>query len=100
MNVEDYRDIVHEDISLAARVNKSTPKEEFLLYAIGVLVNGEEFDDFIECPFEGITRRNGNMRIDGYSMDETDGSCCIFIVDYHGVPFIILFEFPVCIRFI
>ena len=84
MNVEDYRDIVHEDISLAVRANTSTPKEEFLLYATGVLVNGEEFDDFIECPFEGITRRNGNMRIDGYSMDETDGSCCIFIVDYHG----------------
>ena len=84
MNVEDFRSIVHEDISLAAKANGSTPKDEFLLYATGILVNGEEFDDFVECPFEGITRRNGNMRIDGYSMDETDGSCCIFITEYHG----------------
>ena len=24
------------------------------------------------------------MRIDGYAIDETDGSCCVFIADYHG----------------
>ena len=84
MNVEDYRDIVHEDISLAVRANTSTPKEEFLLYATGVLVNGEEFDDFIVCEYEGYSRRNALMRIDGYSMDEMDGSCSVFIVDYRG----------------
>ena len=84
MNVEEYRNLVHEDISLAVKASGGTPEEEFLLYATGVLNNGEEFDDFIECHFEGISRRNGNMRIDGYSMDETDGSCCIFITDYHG----------------
>lgn len=84
MNVVDYRDVLHEDISLAAKANKSKEEYEFLLYAIGILTNAEEFDDFIECRFDGITRRNGNMRIDGYSMDETDGSCCVFITDYHG----------------
>ena len=84
MNVEEYRNIVHEDIDLAVRVNTSNPEEEFLIYATGILVNGEEFDDFIECSYEGITRRNGNMRIDGYSKDEADGSCCIFITDYRG----------------
>ena len=43
-----------------------------------------EFDDFEECYYEGVSRRKANIRIDGYSMDETDGSCCIFISDYHG----------------
>ena len=84
MNVVDYRDVLHEDISLAAKANKSNEEYEFLLYAVGILASAEEFDDFIDCRFEGITRRNGNMRIDGYSMDETDGSCCVFITDYHG----------------
>lgn len=84
MNVVDYRDVLHEDISLAAKVNRSSDEYEFLLYATGMLANAEEFDDFIDCRFEGITRRNGNMRIDGYSIDETDGSCCVFITDYHG----------------
>ena len=47
MNVEEYRDVVHEDIALAAKANASEPEEEFLLYATGILVNGEEFEDFI-----------------------------------------------------
>ena len=29
-------------------------------------------------------RSRAYMRIDGYAMDETDGSCCIFISDFHG----------------
>ncbi len=84
MNVEEYRKLVHEDIELASRASDSSLEDEFLLYATGVLANGDEFDDFSECHFEGITRRNGRMAVDGYSKDETDGSLCLFISDYHG----------------
>lgn len=84
MNIEGYRETVHEDMELAVNANSSNVKDEFLLYAVGVLINGEEFDDFVECHYEGVTRRNGNMCIDGYAKDETDGSLCIFITDYHG----------------
>jgi len=84
MKIDDYRKIVHEDIAIACNVNSSKETEEFLVYTSGLLINGEEFDDFIESHCEGVTRRNGYYAIDGYSIDETDGSCCIFIVDYHG----------------
>ncbi len=84
MNVENYRELVHEDIALAAKVSDSSLKDEFLLYAAGILANGEEFDDFTECHYEGITRRNGRMAIDGFSRDDTDGSMSLFIADYHG----------------
>lgn len=84
MNVENYREFVHEDIELAAKASESSLQDEFLLYATGVLANGEEFDDFTECHYEGVTRRNGRMAIDGYSKDEADGSICLFIADYHG----------------
>lgn len=84
MNVEGFRGVVNEDIATAAYANGSTKKEEFLQYATGILVSGEEFDDFSECSYEGISRRNGNMSIDGYAFDQTDGSCCLFIVDYYG----------------
>lgn len=84
MNVNDYRELVHEDIALATHANGSNPDEEFLVYATGILMNGEEFEDFIDCHYEGVTRRNGHMAIDGYAMDEADGSCCLFIVNYHG----------------
>lgn len=84
MKIDDYRKIVHEDIAIACDVNSSKEPEEFLAYTTGLLINGEEFDDFIEGHCEGVTRRNGYYAIDGYSIDEMDGSCCIFIVDYHG----------------
>ena len=84
MTIEEYRSVLHEDIALAANANMSTPEEEFLNYVTEILIDGEEFDDFEECYYEGVSRRKANIRIDGYSMDETDGSCCLFISDYHG----------------
>lgn len=84
MTVEEYRSVLHEDIALAANANMSNIEEEFIRYVTNVLIAGEEFDDFVECYWEGVTRRNAYMRIDGYAMDETDSSCCVFISDYHG----------------
>lgn len=84
MKIDDYRALIHEDISIACDINSSSEAEEFLSYTTGLLINGEEFDDFIECHCDGITRRGAHYGIDGYSIDESDGSCCIFIVDYHG----------------
>lgn len=84
MTIEEYREVLHEDMALAANANMSTPEEEFLRYVTDILIDGEEFDDFEECYYEGVSRRKANIRIDGYSMDDTDGSCCVFISDYHG----------------
>lgn len=85
MKIDDYRRIVHDDIAVACDLNSSKASEEFLAYATSLLINGEEFDDFVECHCEGGTLGSvGFYCIDGYSIDETDGSCCVFIVDYHG----------------
>lgn len=84
MDVKEYREALHEDMSLAAQADISTEAGEFLDYATKILIDAEEFDDFTECYYDGISKRRANMHIDGYSFDETDGSCCVFIVDYHG----------------
>ena len=84
MDVQEYRDILHKDIAIAAEANISNAADEFLTYVTAILSAGEEFDDFIVCEYEGYSRRNALMRIDGYSMDEMDGSCSVFIVDYRG----------------
>lgn len=85
MNLEEYREVLHEDISIAAKANMSNQEEEFLTYVTDILASAEEFDDYIPCYYEGVTRRNANMRLDGYSMDDSDNSCCVFIADYRGV---------------
>lgn len=84
MKIEEFRSILHEDMKLAAKANDNSESNEFLLYATDVLMKAEEFDDFIECNYEGISRRKGNMCINGYALDDTDESCSVFIVDYHG----------------
>lgn len=85
MNVEEYRKLVHEDIKIACKISSGSESEEFLGYAVGLLIKGEEFDDFVECHCDGgLPNTATYYRMDGYSIDETDGSCCLFIVDYHG----------------
>lgn len=82
MKIEEYRKLLREDIKIACNLNSTTPKEEFLSYVTGLLINGEEFDDFTECYCEGTGRQNRTFQIDGYSMDTSDGSCCVFISEY------------------
>ena len=84
MSVEEYRASLHEDIAIKASTNYTNPSDEFILYATTMLSEAEEFDDFIECYYEGVSRRKANMRIDGYSINPLDGSCCVFITDYRG----------------
>ena len=87
MTVEEYREQLLEDMAVAAAANgNSTPDKEFLYYVTDVLSTGEEFDDFVECHQEGVSHKRGNMEIDGYAFDNADGSCCVFLLDYHG-PF-------------
>lgn len=86
MKVEEYRAVLHEDVSIAANANMSNPEDEFLRMITDILMAGEEFDDFVECYYEGVSRGSGHgaIRIDGYAMDEVDKSCCLFITDYRG----------------
>lgn len=84
--VSEYREKLLEEIALKANADTSNVQDEFLFYVIQILQDAEEFDDFTECYYEGLSKHKANMRIDGYSIDDTDGSCCIFITDYHG-PF-------------
>lgn len=87
MTVEEYRSILYEDLAVSAAANVSSVEVEFLYYVTDLLAAGDEFDDFIECYYEGNGSRKGNpkIKIDGYAMDEADGSCCIFYEDYYGV---------------
>lgn len=86
MKVEEYRAMLHEDVSIAANSNMSNPEDEFLNIVTDILMSGEEFDDFVGCYYEGVSRGSGHgaIRIDGYAMDEVDKSCCLFITDYRG----------------
>ncbi|MBU5470556.1 AIPR family protein [Falcatimonas sp. MSJ-15] len=85
MEVNEYRTMLQTEIDIAAETGMSNPEEEFLKKITDILKDGEEFDDFTECFYEGETKHKAKMRIDGYAMDEIDGSCSVFITDYRGI---------------
>lgn len=84
MKVEEYRSVLQENVQIAASANLSNPHDEFLKIVTDIMSDAEEFDDFTNCHFEGISELKHPMRIDGYSMDETDGICSVFISNYYG----------------
>lgn len=84
MDVYEYREELHDSISRAASVNSTDPADEFLDVVTKILMDAEEIDDFISGHYEGETSRNASMQIDGYSVDEDDNTCNIFIVNYQG----------------
>ena len=86
MKVQEYRSMLHEDISIAAASNMTNPEDEFIATVTEILSSGDEFDDFVNCYYEGVSKGSGHgaIRIDGYAMDDVDKSCCLFISDYRG----------------
>ena len=86
MKVQDYRDSLHEDIAVSAAANMTNQADEFLSVITDILSAGEEFDDFVSCYYEGVSKASGHgaVRLDGYALDDIDKSCCLFISDYRG----------------
>ena len=85
MNINEYRQSLHEEIARISESELENPNFSFLMYVRDLLIDGEEIDDFDECYWEGIsTRYKAKLQIDGYSFDEVDDSCCLFISNFHG----------------
>lgn len=82
MELIDYRERMFQDIQVSARANIADISSEFINYVTTILIDAEEIEDFTECYFECIGKRNKRIQIDGYNIDEVDYSCCIFISDF------------------
>ena len=56
----------------------------FAAVAGRMLEEAEEFVDFMPCPYRGTGARRRNLGIDGYAIDEADGSFRMIIADFDG----------------
>jgi hypothetical protein len=56
----------------------------FAAVAGRMLEEAEEFVDFMACPYRGTGARRRNLGIDGYAIDEADGSFRMFIANFDG----------------
>lgn len=83
MNITEFRKGLYDDINITVEADVTTnPTSEFIKYATNKLIDGEEFDDYIECYYEGVSKNNAKMKIDGYGTCELDNICCIIISEY------------------
>lgn len=82
MTLNEYKEMIYADIKISAQANISDVTSEFISYVTDILIDAEEIDEFEECYFEGIGKRNKKMQIDGYNFDSVDNSCCIVICDF------------------
>lgn len=84
MNLEEYRQELIEQIKISADYEMNTIQNEFVHDITNILIEAEEFEDFEQGYFEGISERNKKMRIDGCYFDEFDKTFVILLSEFAG----------------
>lgn len=84
MNLEEYRQELIEQIKISADYEMNTIQNEFVHDITNILIEAEEFEDFEQGYFEGISERNKKMRIDGCYFDEFDKTFVILLSEFSG----------------
>lgn len=82
MNLNEYKELMLEEIRMESNVNITDVSSEFIRYVTDILISAEEFDDFTETYFEVIGKSNRRVQIDGFSFDEIDKTCILLISDF------------------
>ena len=82
MELNDFRSDMVTNARSAAEVKQDFVKTCFVEDAGSRLTEAEEFVDFHVCHFESSGRRNRRLQIDGYAVDESDGSITLVIAEF------------------
>lgn len=76
----------HQDIIMQVRQQAESAKDFvracFVEMAGERLTEAEELADFQICQFEGVGQRKRRLQVDGYAIDETDGSISFVIAEF------------------
>ena len=82
MSIEEFRKDLLEELKVSAEYDINDIQSEFVRHVVEILINAEEFDEFVEGYFEGIGEKNRKIAMDGYYFDPYDKSCIILISDF------------------
>lgn len=75
------RDVIAQSI---AEFGGTDPEAGFAVVAGRMLEETEELVDFMPCPFRGLGPRRKNLSVDGYAIDDADGSFRVLIANFEG----------------
>lgn len=83
--LDDFRRDMLEMVKANAVASSDFEQSAFVTEAARQLEDAEEISDFVQCYFEDPNPAGRKrMRIDGYTLDELDGSYRLLVAEYHG----------------
>lgn len=84
MTLDEFRKDFLETVNAAAEARQDFLRGAFVDEAGERLEQAEEISDFLRCQHEGSGLRGRRIQVDGYALDETDGSMMLLIADWCG----------------
>lgn len=84
MDIEEFRKEVLEDVRSTAATHGDGSNAAFIAIMANYLINAEVIPDFIPSFYIGQGIRNRNVRIDGYVLDEFDGTLNLIVSEFNG----------------
>jgi hypothetical protein len=84
LTLSEFRKDFIERARATAETEKTFLREAFATVAASALEEAEELSDFNLSYFKGPGSRNRILMVDGYAVDEVDGSVKLLVVDFRG----------------
>lgn len=86
MELEEFRSILLEDVRSSAAAGTTFTEQCFLEKVADILTDADEIAGVDQALFRGRGIRGKSVRIDGYSISDTEPVASLFVVDFRGRP--------------
>jgi len=86
MELDEFRNMLLEDVRSGAAAGSSFTEQAFLDKVASILIEADEIDGVDQSPFRGKGIRGKSVRIDGFSISNSEPLASLFVVDFRGKP--------------
>ena len=84
MQIEDFHRELMLSVRITAELNRDFIRNSFVEKSASLLAEAEEIHDFHSCHFEGVGRKKRKLLVDGYAIDDVDGSIALLIAEFRN----------------
>lgn len=84
MELESYRSDLLNRAGARSVVDGTFTSEAFMAEAAEQLTQADEIENLEMLSFDGVGKRNRRLRVNGYDLDDSDGSVALSVLDFKG----------------
>ena len=82
MNLEGFHQDLMSTVRAAAEAKRDFVRSAFVEETGSRLADAQEFSDFHVCHYEGLGSRKRRLLVDGYAVDDADGSMALVVAEF------------------